>query len=287
MSGRFRAIALGAYMALTGSLAVQAALGAGLPEPAGKMVDVGDALLHVEVMGSGPPVLFLHGGLRYFDTTFALQAPYFSAFRTVIGVDQRGHGHSPDREQAFSYTQMADDTAVVLGKLNLGPVDVVGHSDGGNVGLLLALRHPELVRRLVVSGANLRGGRPRVLGFLRSLVARDDAPPADVPSPLRDQYASVSPDGARHWPVILAKSSALWATRTVLTPDDLQAIHIPVLVMAGDHDDIALDQTAEIFRNLPLGELCILPGSGHETMIDRADDFNRLTRAFLDGKTVP
>jgi pimeloyl-ACP methyl ester carboxylesterase len=285
MSGRLRAFVL--WMALSGALAAPQALAAAPPEAPGRWIDVGDARLYVEVMGSGPPILFLHGGLRYFDTTFARQAPFFSAFRTVIGVDQRGHGHSPDNAQAFSYDQMAEDTASVLGQLHLGPVDVVGHSDGGNVGLLLALRHPELVRRLVVSGANLRGGHPRVLGFLRSLVTTDTPPPPDAPSPLRDEYAKVSPEGGQHWPVVLAKSNALWATRSVLSPEDLHTIQLPVLVMAGDRDDISLDQTTEIFHDLPQAQLCILPGSGHETMIDRADDFNRLARAFVEVRTVP
>lgn len=239
--------------------------------------------LYTEVGGSGPPVLFLHGGLRFFDTTFARQKAYFSAFRTVIGVDQRGHGHSPDNDRPFSYEEMAEDTAALLQKLGVGPVDVVGHSDGGNVGLILARRHPELVRRLVVSGANLHGGHPAIVDFFWSLLRpADPGSAADAPSPLRDEYAGVSPDGERHWPVLLAKSEALWSTRTVLAPADLRAIRKPVLVMAGDHDDISLEATIEIFRGLPLGELCILPASGHETMIDRPDDFNRLTRSFLE-----
>jgi len=243
--------------------------------------------LYTEVTGNGPPLLFLHGGMRYFETTFAQQKPYFSNFRTVIGVDQRGHGHSPDNDQPFSYAEMAEDTAAVLQKLAVGPVDVVGHSDGGNVGLLLAYRHPELVRRLVVSGANIHGGHPGVLGFLRSLVASPDRSGADTSSPLRDEYVRVSPDGGKHWPVLVEKSNALWATRTVLTPEELHAIRVPVLVMAGDHDDISLEETILIFRGLPKGQLCILPASGHETMIDRADDFNRLTRAFLEEPLAP
>jgi pimeloyl-ACP methyl ester carboxylesterase len=257
---------------------------AAAPAVTATYTEVRDVRLYTEIGGNGPPVLFLHGGLRYFDSTFALQKPYFSAFRTVIGVDQRGHGHSPDNDRAFSYAEMAEDTAALLQKLGVGPVDVVGHSDGGNVGLILAYRHPELVRRLVISGANLRGGHAAVLGFLWSLVKPAESAVADTPSPLRDEYARVSPDGVEHWHVVLAKSNVLWATRVVLTPEQVRAIRIPVLVMAGDHDDISLEETIEIYRLLPQGQLLILPASGHETMLERPDEFNRITRAFLDGK---
>ena len=87
-----------------------------------------------------------------------LQAKTVSAFRTVIGVDRRGHGHSPDNGEPFSYKEMSEDMAALIVTLGVAPVDVVGHSDGGNIGLILARDHPGLVRRLVVSGANLKPG---------------------------------------------------------------------------------------------------------------------------------
>jgi pimeloyl-ACP methyl ester carboxylesterase len=122
----------------------------------GRFHEVRGAKLYVEGLGSGAPILFLHGGAVYFESTFAKQRNYFASFRKVIGIDQRGHGHSPDDERPFSHREMAEDTAVVIEQLGIGPVDVIGHSDGGNVGLILARYHPQLVRRLVVSGANLR-----------------------------------------------------------------------------------------------------------------------------------
>ena len=81
---------------------------------------------------------------------------YFATYRTVVGIDQRGYGHSPDGPWSLSYKMMADDTAAIIGQLGLGPVDVVGHSDGADLALLLVRDHPELVRRLVISGANIR-----------------------------------------------------------------------------------------------------------------------------------
>ena len=253
----------------------------------GQLYDVNGVRLFVEISGKGSPILFLHGGLSYFDEAFAAQKAYFATFRTVIGVDQRGHGHSPDTDQPFSYHQMAEDTAALLRQLQVGRVDVVGHSDGGNVGLLLARYHPELVRRLVISGANSRADYDGLLAYLRFRFSSDERFAAGVPSSERDLYVRVSPDGARHWPTILSKTKALWATRVVIDATDLAAIHIPVLVMAGDHDVIPIEQTVEIYRQLPHAQLLILPATGHATMRDRPEEFDRLTREFLEGARIP
>src|SRR5437763_12952774 len=75
---------------------------------------VNGASLYVETFGSGPPIVFLHGGLGFFDMNFARQRDYFAPSRKVIGIDRRGHGHSPDTAEPFSYQGMADDTAAVL-----------------------------------------------------------------------------------------------------------------------------------------------------------------------------
>ena len=269
-----------ACLVLSGS--VQAAGSAQMPRAAGQLYRVGAAQLYVQISGSGAPVLFLHGGLSFFDVSFAAQRDYFGAFRTVIGIDQRGHGHSPDNGQAFSYRQMAEDTAAVLQQLKLGPVDVVGHSDGGNVALLLARLHPEQVRRVVVSGANTRGDPGGLLAYARFWMETDQHFTQALAPDLRQAYARVSPDGVDHWPIFAAKTKDLWLTWTVLDADDLAAIRAPVLVMAGEHDVISLEHTRYIARHLAHGRLCILPGSGHMTMRERPEEFNRVVRAFLD-----
>ena len=252
-------------------------LTAPLPVETARLYEIGDVKLYTVMRGHGPPILFLHGGLRYFDNSFSQQAAYFAAFRTVVGVDQRGHGHSPDNARPFSYRDMADNTAALIRKLDVGPVDIVGWSDGGNVGLLIARFHPELVRRLVVSGANIRGdydGAEAYEEFRRTSV---EAFAANLPPSLREDYSRVSPDGENHWFVFVGKTKELWMTRVVLEPADLAAIQVPVLVMAGDHDAISLEQTLAIFRGLPKGQLCIFPATGHATMSERPEDFNRLT----------
>ena len=165
--------------------------------------------LYTQTYGAGAPVLFLHGGLHFFDNGFEPQRDYFASFRKVIGIDQRGHGHSPVSSTPFSYKEMAEDTAALIETLGVGPVDVVGHSDGGNVGLLLARDHPQLVRRLVISGANLRAELTPEERQRRSQLTpqqiSDKLPPG-----FRSDYLRVTPDGAEHWLTVVAKSWQMW-----------------------------------------------------------------------------
>jgi pimeloyl-ACP methyl ester carboxylesterase len=250
--------------------------------------EVRGSKLYVETFGSGAPIVFLHGGLGFFDMNFAMQREYFVSFRKVIGIDRRGHGHSPDTAEPFSYLEMAEDTAAVIEQLGIGPVDVVGHSDGGNIGLLLARDHPQLVRRLVISGANLRAGLPADELKRRSQwspqqvaeKAREIA--AKLPPNFRTDYEKVTPDGAEHWWILMTKSYQLWLTPVVIEPAALKTIKIPVLVMAGDHDFTSIEDTVEIYRSLPQGQLVILPGTGHGTFFERPELANLVTREFLE-----
>jgi pimeloyl-ACP methyl ester carboxylesterase len=250
--------------------------------------EVRGARLFVETLGSGAPIVFLHGGVVYFENSYAKQRNYFASFRTVIGIDQRGHGHSPDDARPFSYREMAEDTAAVIEQLGIGPVDVIGHSDGGNVGLILARNHPQLVRRLVVSGANLRAGLPaeelerRKTWSPQQIAERVRKLSDSLPPSFRTDYEQINPEGAEHWWVFLMKSYQLWLTPIVIETAELKAIRSPVLVMAGDHDFTPIEETLEIYRSLPQGQLFILPGTGHGTMQDRPELSNLAMREFLE-----
>jgi pimeloyl-ACP methyl ester carboxylesterase len=277
--------------ALIVATSLTAALSAAAADPTPErreLIEVRGARLSVQVVGSGRPLVFLHGGLHFFDNSFAKQRDAFARDRTVVGIDQRGHGRSPDDARPFSYDDMAEDTAAVIRALRLGAVDVVGHSDGGNVALKLARAHPELVRRVVVSGANLRANLPpdelakrqqwssaQLSAFLAEFEKR-------MPPSFRRDYEAVTPDGAAHWNVVLAKSYRLWMTPTVIAPADLAAIQAPVLVIAGDQDFASLEETAEIFRGLRQAQLFIVPGTGHGTFAQKPDLVNLAIRQFLD-----
>lgn len=248
---------------------------------------VNGAKLYTESFGQGPPVLFLHGGMMFFDNAFAKQRDYFAAHHRIIGIDQRGHGHSPDGPWQLSYQMMAEDTATVIQKLKIGPVDVVGHSDGGNIALLLARDHPELVRRVVISGANLRGLSAE------EWAERKRMPPTEVEQRVRKlasslpaffptDYGRVSPDGPDHWMIMITKCYWMWSDPIVIAPDDLKKIESPVLVVAGDHDFASIENTTEIFRALAHGQLFIVPGTGHGTFLSQPELINLAISEFLD-----
>jgi len=277
----------GLIAALLASAAAFAAAAGPVATP-GELVQARGSRLYVEISGNGPPVVFLHGGLHHFDNTFDKQRDAFAASHTVVGIDQRGHGHSPDDARAFSYDDMAEDTAEVIRLLRRGAVDVVGHSDGANVALILARKHPELVRRVAVSGANLRPGLApdelkvrrawsdqQLSEFLPKLEQR-------LPPTFRTDYQRVTPDGAAHWNIVLAKSYRLWLTPVVLEAADLAAIQAPVLVIAGDKDFTPIEETTEIYRGLVKGQLFIVPGTGHGTFSSRPELMNPAILAFLD-----
>jgi pimeloyl-ACP methyl ester carboxylesterase len=265
--------------------------GASAATPDGEYYFVNGAKIYTESFGQGSPVLFLPGGLMFFDNAYTRQRDYFAARHRIIGIDQRGHGHSPDGPWQLSYQLMADDTAAIIQKLKVGPVDVVGHSDGGNIALILARDHPELVRRVVVSGANLRGWSSEMLK------ERMRMSPAEIedkvlklanslPRSFQSDYDRVSPDGPNHWMVMVKKCYWLWGQSVVIEPGDLKKIESPVLVVAGDHDFTSIEETAEIFRGLPHGELFVVPGTGHGTFQNRPELVNFAVSEFFDHPVV-
>lgn len=144
------------------------------------------------------------------------------------------------------------------------------------------------MRRLVVSGANLRAGLPpdelerRKTWSPQQVADRVHKLSDSLPPKFRTEYETVNPQGPGHWWPFLTKSYQLWLTPVVIETAELKGIRIPVLVMAGDHDFTSIEETLEIYRNLPQGQLFILPGTGHGTMRERPELANLAMREFLE-----
>ncbi len=218
--------------------------------------------IYYAVRGTGSTLVFLHGGGDSGEHSFVRQLDVFSEHHHIVAPDQVGQGRTPDVPGPLSYTAMMEDTAALLGKLKLRQVDVVGFSDGGILALMLAVRHPELVRRLVISGVNIapEGLRPEDLEELRA---------SQIPKPK----------------TIDEKLSKLWLTSPTeeeLNLGLLEKITAPVLVISGDRDAITLEHTLKIFHALPDAELCVLPGTDHATFSGRSEWLNPIIGAFLD-----
>jgi len=214
------------------------------------------------VRGSGPTLVFLHGGGDSGEHSFERQLDVFSAHHHIVAPDQVGQGRTPDVPGPLSYTAMMEDTAALLQKLKLKHVDVVGFSDGGILALMLAVRHPELVRRLVISGVN---------------IAPDGLNPEDLEELRATQISKPK--------TIDEKLAHLWLTsptESELSLSLLAKITQPVLVISGDRDAITLEHTLKIFHALPDAELCVLPGTDHATFSGRSDWLNPIIGDFLD-----
>jgi pimeloyl-ACP methyl ester carboxylesterase len=217
--------------------------------------------------GTGPTLVFLHGGGDSGERSFARQLDVFSEHHHIVAPDQVGQGRTPEVPGPLSYTAMMDDTAALLRALNLQHVDIVGFSDGGILALMLAVRHPELVRRLVISGVNIapEGLRPEDLEELRA---------TQIPKPK----------------TIDEKLAHLWLTsptESELSVPLLAKITQPVLIISGDRDAITLEHTLTIFHALPDAELCVLPGTDHATFSRRSEWLNPIINAFLDRVKEP
>jgi len=163
----------------------------------GNRADVNGVSLYYESYGQGPPVLLVHGAAAFLETMH----PFITALastHTVIAVDSRAQGRSTDSAAPLSYAQMGDDMIKLLDKLGIAQIDVIGWSDGGIVGLDMAMKHPSRVRRLVAISANFAasGVAPNALGPQAQ---------AEIAAEIKPFYDAIAPDPS-HFPVMVGKS---------------------------------------------------------------------------------
>ena len=222
-------------------------------------------------------VVLLHGGLSDSDAMLdTIGAPLRETYR-IAAFDRRGHGRTADTDAPFHYDTMADETIAFLEHLG-GSAHLIGWSDGGNVGLLVALRRPELVERLVMIGSNYNHD-----GLL-PLEVEDDSP---VFAMLQAVYAERSPDGAEHFAEVVGKSITMFAAEPVLTVDDLRTVSVPALVMVGDDDAIALSHTCSLYESIPQSQLAVVPGASHGLPMEQPEETARIITRFLAGDVSP
>jgi pimeloyl-ACP methyl ester carboxylesterase len=218
--------------------------------------------IHYLVLGNGRTLVLLHGGGDSGEHSFEQQIEMLSLHHRIVAPDQVGQGRTPDAPGPLSYSGMMRDTVALFQVLKLSNVDVIGFSDGGILALMLAARHPELVRRLIISGVNI-------------------SPEGLTDEQREGLLAAKSPEPGS----IDEKLAQLWLTsptKDELNAEMLSTIDKPVLVISGDRDAIRLEHTLDIYRALPQGELCILPGTDHGTFSGRPEWLNPIISSFLE-----
>lgn len=209
-----------------------------------------------EVAGSGEPLLLLHGGFSSLEATRELTGLLADGYE-VHGPERPGHGRTADTPGPFAYPTMVENTLAYLDAMDVPRAHIVGFSDGAITGLLLARDHPDRVSSLVAISANLDPS-----GFVPDQEAAG-AMTTEQHEQLQAEYALLSPDGAQHSEVIVGKLVDLWTTEPHIPAASLATITAPTLVMAGDHDMVALEHTAAIRSGIPGAQLCVVPGAGH------------------------
>ena len=241
----------------------------------GKYVDVNDIKVYCEVYGAGEPVLLLHGNGGSIQN-FEYQIPELSEHFKVIAVDSRAQGKSTDSDQEITYALMASDMSALINKLNLGSVNVVGWSDGGNVGLELAFTHPEQIKKLVTFGANYTH---------ENAFAPPDKVTMDANDPrlLKTTELIKKHKGEmdKPSPVVRKKLDDLMEKYPNFTVEQLKQIIIPVLVVVGDRDAIKIDQTISLFQSLPHSQLFVVPGASHIVPVEQPELVNSEVVKFL------
>ncbi len=247
----------------------------------GKYADVNDIKVYYEVYGEGEPLLLLHGNSGSIES-FIYQIPELSKHFKVIAVDSRAQGRTSDSDQEISYALMASDMSELIDKLKLGKVNIVGWSDGGNIGLELAYAHPEKVLKVITFGANY--SNENFLAPPDSVTMEPDDPRIVATSTLMKKYKTVlerlSPDQERI-PVIKKKLEVLMTKYPNFTPDQLKTINVPVMVVVGDHDLINIDHTVTLFKNLRKAQLYIVPGASHLAPAEYPEIINSEIIRFL------
>ena len=249
--------------------------------------------MYYEVHGAGRPLLLLHGAYMTVDTLGPI-LPGLAESRQVIAVELQGHGHTADIDRPITYEQMADDAAALLAHLGVNRVDVVGYSMGGGVALQLAIRHPGVVRRLVVASASYRlDGMPTVaLQMFPSIT-----PELFAGSPMEEAYLRHAPNPGA-FPTLVEKLKRLDTTDFAWPDDDIRGIAAPTLIIVGDSDGVRLQHAVEMFellgggvmgdlQGMPASQLAVLPGTSHFVppgcgVLDRWEWLLAIIPPFLD-----
>lgn len=228
-----------------------------------------DIQLHYTEQGQGQPLILLHGNGED-NTYFEHQIPYFSKDHHVIAIDTRGHGKSPRGDKPFTIKQFAEDLKDFMDSKGIAKANILGFSDGGNIALTFALKHPKRVEKLVLDGANLfpKGVKPRYQW------------PIEAGYRIAKRFAKKDEKARRN-----AEMLGLMVNEPLIEPSELARLTMPVLVVAGTKDMIRESHTRLIANSLPNSQLAILEGD-HFLANKNPKAFNPLVNAFLSGYMI-
>ena len=223
----------------------------------------------------GEAVVLLHGGMSQTAHWAANIVPDLEGYH-VFAYDRSSHGFTAYREESINFKYQLREAIAYLETVVKEPAHIVGWSDGGIIGMMIAIERPELVKSLVLIGANFHYNG--TLG---------DFEIGEISAEDRAEYAIYSPDSAETQDVIYQRFMKMWPSEPDIALEEIKKIQCPVLVMAGDDDVISHAHTVELFEALPLGQLAIVPGTSHILPKEKPGLVNLLITEFLEDLSYP
>lgn len=225
----------------------------------GDYSDVNGLTMYYEIYGEGKPLVLIHGGGSTIQSNFEKIIPLLARNRKVIAVELQAHGRTSDRNADLSFEQDADDVATLLKNLGIDKADFLGFSNGGTTTLQLAIRHPEIVDRMILASALAkRNGVPA--GFWDFM---KQAKLENMPEPLKEAYRKVAPDTSG-LQVMHDRDAKRMVNFRDIPDEQIKAIKAPALLIIGDKDVITPEHALELHRQLANSELAIIPGAHGE-----------------------
>jgi pimeloyl-ACP methyl ester carboxylesterase len=245
-----------------------------LPQPAASgYAPVNGIGMYYAIWGEGEPLLLLHGGLGNTEY-FGNQVPDFAKHFKVIAVDSRGHGRSSRNADPYSYRLMASDVVALMDYLKIAKASIVGWSDGGIIGIDIALHNPERLNRVFAFGANtnVQGLKPDI----------DKNPTfAKYIERTGKDYERLSKT-PKDFENFVNQIAQMWATQPDYKPEELAKITTPIAIADGEHDEaIKQEHDVEMAKAIPGAKLVILPGVSHFAMLQNPALFNQAALDFL------
>jgi pimeloyl-ACP methyl ester carboxylesterase len=232
-----------------------------MAQPAGSYANVNGLKMYYEVHGDGFPLVLIHGGGSTIGTSFGRILPALAKSHRVIAVELQAHGHTADIDRPLSFEQDADDVAALLQQLGVRKADIFGFSNGASTTLQVAIRHPELVRKLVVASTMYRKD-----GAYQWLWDSFTHPTIDqVPRPLADALLQINPDTAA-LRTMFERDVARMRSFPDIEEAEISSIQAPTLIIIGDRDVVRPEHAVQMYRLMQHARLAILPGSHGEYM---------------------
>jgi pimeloyl-ACP methyl ester carboxylesterase len=236
------------------------------------------------------PLVLLHGAFSAIGTSFGMLLPELATSRQVIGFDLQAHGRTADIDRPLFLETMADDVAAALGRLGIERADVMGYSMGGAVALRLAIRHPQVVGKLIlISTGYTEGGlHPGLMDGLGEM-----QPEMMHGSPWHDEYMQIAPR-PEDFNRLFAKKTQMDRETRDISAEVIRQIKAPALLILGDSDILRPEHGVEMFRlfgggrmgdspeGLPDSQLAILPGTSHVSIVARPELLLPMIPPFLD-----